>query len=1321
MALDVSIILPDNLKSGYLQSEFISSGLAYTANKFSPNPNLNNNKNQLAIGFELRDKNTRELADLKRIKTLYISNDPYFESSATIKINDWPDTNTAYNTSYDYVYNLNSSYFFDNTLSQGSIGSTLPGTGLFRINNWALSANGGLSQVYMKAVIEGPGSQLVEYPNGYGIYDTIFWEGELPVNPDNLEFSTLKSGWLGKSTKALFNASSSFSQGNNDGIASYLASMVEVVSTSDIYSSLGTTVYRNLCPSSSIASTSSLTYKYYAIGSTSYYSSNTFNIASPISLTTDAADFSKGAIFYTRSKALNSTSKPDFHTQANFVYSNASIATTSSIYLKLYDKPDYSANSKEIVVRVDVPNNSYPTAYLYTITNNIASTSKQTTTLPNSLLPLLQSGGTIELNYSAVGSSYAYVESYFTPNSDQGTDSNKSYLLANTLISSFGTTYMGGAFGYQIQTSSVETNTLTVNELLVANTKNYLSVDLGECEDNSSGITSPVISLTNNWINAEDVEYILLEDKPDGLIYAPSINSTYLEFGKLDDDDTYNIPIVSEAQLFKPSLSNNCSLEVKYLHKSDDFYVAFSEKSSYRPHTQAGFQLEWDRAIGTRCIEEFALSTNPISAPTLLIKFSSDKNSISILQRDENNIFSKHNIKTYSPSNTYDRYLIEISDQAPSEIYGTKNSSNISGTWLYIKKKNGSNIDLVGYSQLTKRLNTADNGMGYYAAVGFVKSAYDNTAGTTFNKVYELIYKPLLSAPKEKFSSVKSLDLSVKSLSDKHYLGQKIISGKTDFIDFGYANPDTTTAEIEISACSNGSNVDLTSLSSSTIDGVVLSSLDINTYILLKDQNNNDENGVYQKTSPSNYVLQTTAVNEPLRVISGDTNIYSVFYKTTIIQNNIITTKFLSASYFSQLTIDEISPFISTLRPTLLELKLISTNYEDVLDLDTIKVRFYGNLNGVPDYTNPLTSWLSVSSVPLKDGFAVSNSSTLLQIPLTDSANNSPQLSQNDKVWVVITTPFNTALGKAEGPITTDNYIENGKFTYYKLANNLWHKLFAVNSEKFNNSNHGSYQHLRLRAKSHGKLESHATNLIGPSVVDVRGPSNNGDIPLIENISESTTRSVELTISASDNDSGIMSFRVGKDIDSFKVKYTPWMPWSQFTVDDGGVYTVYLYGTSNYYNSGLGSTLFEKQNIGYSGPRKIWVQLMDYAGNVSESYPATFVAQSWQLVDTMAPIGSVSFYNPKTNTPTTLTNLLKPVISLKADDIVSGVKDFKYREITDAGAGSWSEWEFFSNYKTFDFTNENDGVKKYEFIFRDYGNNATQPETKWQKVMRPKK
>jgi hypothetical protein len=147
----------------------------------------------------------------------------------------------------------------------------------------------------------------------------------------------------------------------------------------------------------------------------------------------------------------------------------------------------------------------------------------------------------------------------------------------------------------------------------------------------------------------------------------------------------------------------------------------------------------------------------------------------------------------------------------------------------------------------------------------------------------------------------------------------------------------------------------------------------------------------------------------------------------------------------------------------------------------------------------------------------------------------------------------------------------------------------------------------------------------------------------------------------------------------------------------------------------------ELQNIGFSGARKLWVQLMDYVGNVSETYPLTFASQTWTLMDSEPPIGNIKFYDPKTFQDTDMTNLYQPIVKLNSDDLVSGVKDFKYRKITDSGPEDWSEWQAMTSYKKIDYSNEDDGIKKVEFVFRDYGNNATQPENIWEKVTRPKK
>ena len=1330
MAFDVSVILPNNLRSGYLQSEFVASGIAYTTNKYSKDPNLDNNRNQLKLGFQLRDKNTRLLVDLIRVNALYVSNDPYFEPSSTVRINNWPPKPEEFNSEYNYVYDINASYFFDNTLSQGSFGGTVAGTGLFIINNWALSANGGLSRVYLKAVVEGPGTQLVEYPNGYGIFDTIVWEGEIPTSPASPEFSSLKTGYIGENTIVNFKpSSSSTSQVSSNGISHYLGSLYEITSTGntlDLYAAIGTTAKRSISPSASVASTTLASYSYARNATISSYESYSYSLDSNINLVCSSTGAS-GVAFYTVSKVPYSSDKPDFVTQAAFGYTTSGIAVSSHVTLKIFDQPATSAGSKEIALRVDIPGNDNPTAYFYTITGGVESGASQVTTLPNSLLPLFKSGGLLELYYSNVDSTYAQIEGYFTPYQDQSQSSKKSYLLANALVTSFGSTYLGGAFSYHNIGPTTATSIFRLSELMIAQSKNKLSFDFGDASrEDLNNISYPLVSITNTWAEDLNNEYTALSDLPSGLSVSSSTGSTYYQINKIDSADSYQVPGVFELQLYRPSLSDACSVTVDVLHKTDDFYVAFSPVSSYRPHTINNLQVEWDRPLGSRLLEENAYSTSPINAATILVKFSKDKKNISLFQRNSDGSYNKHTLRSYTPSATKDKYVIQISDQIPTNIKGSKNSSSANSTWVLVKKVNGQKTDLIGQVQLAKKLNVSADGLGYYAACGFIKSSYDSSSATNYNRIFEFTYNTLPSLydkQNETYDSIKSVVLSPQGFSvDKHYLGLDDLSSATDFVGFNYKNPISSSIAATVSAASDGINYTVSSLASATVDGVSLAGLGVSSYVVLKDQLETTENGLYIKTSNNSFTKVTAVSNKPYEVNGGTVNNNITFFSNQIEQNNQIFDTFTSTAYFKQITIDPISPFVNSIRPSLLEFKMNVLDYENQFDLDKIKIRFYSNANDLPDSATPLTDWLSIDYKPFTSGFLPSSNNSLVQVKLNNASNESPLVSASDKIWLLISAPFNCSFAEAYGSqYQNRTFITSGKFNNYQLADNLWHKLYARDYEKTKNTNHISQQHFRLRAMSHAQVSSYATNLTSPVVVDIVGPTYNNSFPKIENGALNATRLVEMSILADDTVSGIMAFRVGRDIDNYRTQYTPWMSWNEFVVSDTGKYTIYLYGNLNYYDNGAVDTVIDIQNIGYSGQRKIWVQLLDYAGNVSESYPLSFVAQSWGLVDTTPPVGYAGFYNPKGNSATEITNLTKAVVKLDATDVVSGVKDLKYRFVKDSGAEDWSDWEPYSAFKTIDFTNETDGVKKVEFIFRDYGNNAIQPETKWEKVVRPNK
>ncbi len=1449
MPYNVSIILPNNLTSGYLQSEFINLGQPYSSNSYSKDPTLDNNKNTLTFSFEVRDSGTRELTYLRRIKTLYLSNDPEFDPTSTVAITNWPSSSYVYDPDFDYEYTLNPLYFFDTTLSQGTMATPVAGTGLFKVYNWPLSASGGLSTVYMKAILEGPNGSDIEYPMGYGIFDQIRWEGQIPVNPDFPEIPSAKAGYVGKNTLLSFVSGNQVAaQTESSGIGRYVASVYEISNTGGTYDaySARNTVKRTLIPSASIASTTLNTYRYFD----GNYSSSSLSLGANIGLT--SASYGKGAFFYSRTKLVPSSNKTDFYTQAGFSFTTSGVAVTSQAFIKLYAAPDTSANGNEIVCRLDIPNNDNPIAYLYTRINGSDSASKQTTTLPHSVLPLLKSGGVMEMYYSSMGTTnLCMVEAYYTPYLDQSLTSKKSYLLGNAILTSFGSSTVGSAFGYQISQASGTSFSggLVVDELFLAQGKSKLSIDIGDCtNDDIAIINSPVTEIEYGWSDSVNEDFIILTDAPSALTFTTNITSELYEIDKLDSTNSYTVPLHYELQLYKPSLSNRCRFELAFKHGSDDLYVAFSSVSSFRSHTQNNLTVNWDRPFGVRCDDGFAYSDAPLNAPTILVKFSGEKNEISVSYRTEDNKLRRQVLRSYQPQTEVTKFLFEITDQLPNSYTGRYKNKTATGTYLLVKEITGSGINVVGVTDMLLPINSNTSGLGYFVGFGVRKSSYNSDGSTYFQ---DLKWAGIPNVYKEQFdndSTIKTTLLSDEGLTNsKHYLGQKLLSGLTDLIDYQYETTNTlpkltidaqhysftalpnsptyssnrltagtagtlllngsfvrsttdyifvagqattsqngvyyqtrvgtatTTWRLErvpemdsseeifsgmlvrtpmdydyastkwylttpdpivlgtsnlsfaateptvdqISLATTGSNISIANITSLTIDGTALSSLAVGSKILVKDQIENTENGVYIK-SVSGFAITTTDYNVPLRVTGGTINANTNWYKSEVTFNGNLVDRFVSTTFFKSITVGEISSFISSTKPKLFEFKLHWNGNDKSFPMEELKIRFFGNLGSLPDYSNPLTSWKSVSYNPFVAGFTNSPNNNLVQVRL-DELDWNNNVSQSDVIWVAITVPFNSALGRANGiELSNVDYIQNGEFSGYRRANNLWHKLHTRYEEKAANSTQSNAIQYRVRALSHGNISSYPTALSTASRVDINAPSYLGDVPNILVANESTLRMVQLSIQAEDSDSGILAFRVGKEIDNSFINYTPWLPWDKFIVNEENEYYLYLYGHLNYYALGPHNTSFQNQNIGFSGQRKIWVQLMDFMGNVSESNPISFVATSQALVDTQEPFGTVNFFNPKTNQETSISNLPESWMKIDGFDLVTGIKDFQIRRLLDSGNGAWSEWIPYSPYVKVDFTGESDGVKKVEIKFRDFGNNITQPEVKWNAIRRPK-
>ena len=90
----------------------------------------------------------------------------------------------------------------------------------------------------------------------------------------------------------------------------------------------------------------------------------------------------------------------------------------------------------------------------------------------------------------------------------------------------------------------------------------------------------------------------------------------------------------------------------------------------------------------------------------------------------------------------------------------------------------------------------------------------------------------------------------------------------------------------------------------------------------------------------STYTLDTSSYNVPYNVTDGDVNNGTTFYKLKTQKGSEVADLFLSTSYFTPITIGQISEVVSTLRAQLFEFKLNFTNYEVSIDLSKIKVRF---------------------------------------------------------------------------------------------------------------------------------------------------------------------------------------------------------------------------------------------------------------------------------------------------------------------------------------------------------------------------------------------
>jgi hypothetical protein len=167
---------------------------------------------------------------------------------------------------------------------------------------------------------------------------------------------------------------------------------------------------------------------------------------------------------------------------------------------------------------------------------------------------------------------------------------------------------------------------------------------------------------------------------------------------------------------------------------------------------------------------------------------------------------------------------------------------------------------------------------------------------------------------------------------------------------------------------------------------------------------------------------------------------------------------------------------------------------------------------------------------------------------------------------VAIQLPFKASLAEAYGKnYSNKDFIVNKEFSGYRVANELWHKFHARYESKTQNLSNLNNQAYRVRAVSHGNISSHSTKLSSNYSVDIIPPQNNGEEPNIVIAEESNLRSLQISIEATDTQSGILSFRIGREIDNSFITYTPWLPWSKYVGTTNGIYYIYLYLIKHFY------------------------------------------------------------------------------------------------------------------------------------------------------------
>jgi len=853
MAIKVQLVLPDNLRSTFLRGDFVNQGETYTTLIQSNNKERDKNRHTLSFGFKLVEDATREPVTITRIKSLKISNDPNFDAPSTIEITDWPAG--TFNAGNKYVLTLNPDYFFNPALAlETSRSEIVDGDegGFFYVENWPLSANGGLSTVYFEVVILS-GTEEVTYPGSYGIFDQIHWQTERPSTPGKPNPECISSGWTNRRSLWRFRASEEPSTGlYSNGIARYLGDIIEVRQGSDLQvgsvgtynlistlSPTGPSTLRTIIPSLTGTTTTATDYLVTMFGTfsnSSYDPGTGATIGTPIATATGALG---GRAWYTNDKIQMTSDSPDICVQAHVSMVPADIKTATRYVIKAVKTTDPETNSNdEIALWVTVPSytsvqDTYevPKARIY---HENSDSSYEEFELPMHLVPKLLNGGVLEL-YVSRRTDAVYAAGYFTPDSDP----HESVFLASAVLKPLYSLndYVGGAIMGGTDGGS---GTFDVNELAVATGKFLLNVDLGDCFTDD---VSPFRELTGSvaWSSAltNGTWNFYSEFKSDLLDTGESSTNSTTQTATstqitLTAKNYAKQFTTAEVQRSVPSFSERTEVRFEVDHTAGEFYVAFSPNPvDDQPHIL--------RPMGTRCNPYSVEMDEPMFKPTILVGFT--QNHVYVSQRNIDNTLTTKHIVTYEPdvSASFETWTVRVSSLPPYD--------NADGTYVVLYRGE----QVVGDVRLERRLPAASGGLGHYVALGVRgQRLTDALSSSAIFKSVAVRGLPETISQHEKdgLSMRHFVKAKTGAANAKAFLGQKFLAGQTDSFDFPYTAP----AGSEYTTChatTCGANIDKTEDAASNILDIVPSKIDyvplyLGWRVLVKDQTDPTENGIYE-------------------------------------------------------------------------------------------------------------------------------------------------------------------------------------------------------------------------------------------------------------------------------------------------------------------------------------------------------------------------------------------------------------------------------------------------------------------------------------------